>query len=140
MEEARDAAERRADAAIAQAREDARIRVADLEAQLAAERCGREADETHTADLERQLVESRREATTAAQHLAAADARATALEGERDRLVTQLQRDTDTLAALARTAEAAEGRAAALDAQLADLRRQATQAPGRPTRPVEEGR
>jgi hypothetical protein len=78
--------------------------------------------------------------TTVAQHLAAVDARATALEGERDRLVAQQERDATTLATLARTAEAAEGRAAALDAQLVELRRQSTRPQGRSQRSMEEGR
>jgi hypothetical protein len=55
-------------------------------------------------------------------------------------VVAQLERDTETLATLARTAEAAEGRAAALDAQLVELRRQVSTAPGRPVRPVKEER
>jgi hypothetical protein len=38
--------------------------------------------------------------------------------------VAQLQRDAEILAALTQTAEAAVGRAAALDAQLAELHRQ----------------
>jgi vacuolar-type H+-ATPase subunit H len=58
MQDARAATERRADAAIAQARDDAQRRVADAEARLAGERGAREAAEARVAAIDRQLEPS----------------------------------------------------------------------------------
>jgi Domain of unknown function (DUF5710)/Clp amino terminal domain, pathogenicity island component len=83
------------------------LSVAGAKGRLAEERRAREVAEQRVATLEHELGSARCELAALARQLSAAEARAMALERERDRLVVQLERDTTILATLARGPEGA---------------------------------